>query len=153
VAHDTPLPLRSEDLIKGRIVWAQSYRTGTGFDAFQVFLCEGRCELPLLQRMRDAKVATLVQSKTATLSGKRPIEVNMTSGGLGGGLVFSSAPSPHRTFDIVVMFSLPPHDIPLSDGARQFFHECEPLNLALSLGHGVDEALFPLPPAATDDGW
>jgi hypothetical protein len=143
IAKAVPLPLPNDDFIKGKVLWAQSYSTTSGFEAFRIVLCEGRCELPYLQRMRDLKVgAPLVESKTLPLSGSRTLEASLTTGGLGGGVVFSSARSPGGNFDVVVVFGLPPDDIPVSDKVRAFFRESVPLDLALTLGKGLEAALF-----------
>ncbi len=142
IAKDGPMP--SAEMVKGKVLWTQSYNTEGGFEAFQIILCDGVCELPLVKRLKavDTSVA-LVETKTATLSNRRTVEADLAAAGLGGALAFSVAPSPAERFTVLTIFGLPLHDVPMSDATRAFFRDCAPLDLSLALGKGVDAALFP----------
>lgn len=141
-AEPKPLRAGAEALIEGKLVWSRVFRTKDGFEAFQVHVCTGPCEIPILERMKQQSSSfPLVHSRSVHLSERRNVEASVMTGGLGGALVASRAPTQNGVFTIVTIMNMPPGDIPVSAQARAFFQNAEPLDIALALGSGLDARL------------
>lgn len=141
-ADPKPVSPNAEAFIQGTVLWSRVFRTKEGFEAFQVHVCEGPCEVPLIERMRRINGRfPLVTSRSVPLSGGRTLEASLMGVGLGGALVVSKAQSQNGKFTIMAVMNLPPGDIPVSDAARTFFQNADPLEVALALGSGLDARL------------
>ncbi|MFO0553506.1 MAG: hypothetical protein U0271_34305 [Polyangiaceae bacterium] len=128
----------TKGLVDGNVAFERELTGKRRFSPFHVFVCDGDCTLPFVEKLRG--VAGAVRDEPFDLPDGRRGTVSGFSMFLGGGGVASV--SKNGRYTLVVMMDLPPHDVEVEPDTRKFLDGADPREVVLAVHRGLDKTLF-----------